>query len=139
MFYLIREARDCDFCSYQIVDHSEDREILQKKADELNNTIQEYLKVRRQFEDQIQKGWETAKTFVAQKKVPNRKPDLSNREVWETIVKENKYVMDREYQTFREDFVNLKIPERLRDLFLKELDNLWCTKFLVVEQKPVWG
>ncbi len=139
MFYLIREARDYEFCSYSVIDCSEDKNDLQKKANKYNDTIKEFLSIQGNVNAEIVKRWVEVEKSVELKKIPNRKSDGSNHDLCRRLARENLEILGAARNKVREEYVNTNVPERLRPLFLKEIANGWCTKFIVVEQEPAWG
>lgn len=141
MFCLIRIQSDYGWSKVDIIECSEDFSDLQNKRDDYNAQKEHYLALVSQFQ-----SWETkmltewqdkAYKFVELEKRPNKKPDGSNKELWNAITKRNEEKIQEARKIFCEEYVQLKIPKELWIFFNPEFDwnNLWCTRFEVVETK----
>lgn len=140
MFCLIRIKSDYDIHQRDIIKCSEDRQKLQTLCDEYNEQQRKYMLLQfsvQEWEKKISEDWEEACKFVKLEKIPNRKPDGSNREQWEAIQKRNIQKLQAEKKIFRADYAQLKVPEELKIFFDPEFDfeSLYCTRFEVVETK----
>lgn len=141
MFCLVRIQSAYDFYKQDIIECSEDLNNLQNKRDEYNSQKEYYLTLISQFQD-----WETrmitewqnrAYKFVKLEKCPNKKSDGSNKDLWNAITKKNEEKIQEARKIFCEEYVQFKVPEKLRIFFNPEFiwNTLWCTRFEVIETK----
>src|SRR5574338_330069 len=138
MFCLVKTCQDYDIHTWNIIECSENKNDLDDKCEKYNNDVKKYQDLYdlfHQWEKFIQNEWEIAKKFVQLEKRPNRKPDGSNIKIWDEITKRNNVKLTKEYDLFKQDFINLKIPEEIKIFFNPEFNfnNLYCTKFVVVQ------